>query len=115
MPPPQPDPAAIERLVALGGLSLVAEVARLFVEHGRGRVEQMHEAWGRGDLLGVAAAAHSLRSSSAQLGLTGLSRLAGGLDDDGHRADLAGVALGMAALDGEFQRALAALGALPLE
>ncbi len=109
----QPDPAAIERLTVLGGPSLVAEVAELFVEHGQHRVGQMHDAWGRSDLDGVAVAAHSLRSSAAHLGLTGIAGLAGRLEAAGQAGDVAAVALGMAALDDELRRALTALDSLP--
>ena len=92
----------------------MAEVAQLFVEHGRTRVAQLDAAWARQDLEGVSTAAHSLTSSAAQLGLTSLSRLARSLEDSGRDGDVAGVALGMAGLGDEFQRAIAALGTLPL-
>ena len=65
MPLSQPDPAAIERLVVLGGASLVAEVAALFAEHGQIRVDQINDAWARMDLDAVGDAAHSLRSSAS--------------------------------------------------
>ncbi len=112
MPALQPDPAAIERLIVLGGPSLVAEVAQLFIDHGRSRVLQLHDAWARQDLEGVSTAAHSVRSSAAQLGLSSFSRLARRLEDSGREGDVAGVALGMTALDDEFQRAVGALGSL---
>ncbi len=109
---PQLDPAAIERLVVLGGPELVQEVAALFREHGRLRVEQIQAAWEGSDLAAVAAAAHSLRSSSAQLGLRGCARLARQLEERGRAGDVAGVGLGMVSLEDEFRRAVEALRTL---
>jgi HPt (histidine-containing phosphotransfer) domain-containing protein len=113
VPAALPDAAAIERLLVLGGPSLVQEVAALFVAHGRERVAKIHDAWAAQDLLAVSTTAHSLGSSAAQLGLLSFSRLARRLEDAGRAGDVAGVAVGMTGLDDEFGRAVAALEALP--
>lgn len=109
MPGLEPDPAAIERLVVLGGESLVAQVAALFAEYGSARVEQLHAAWAEGDLDRIANVSHSLHSSAAQLGLTRLAVCAEALENCGRDGDRAGVGIAMEELEDHFRRALSNL------
>lgn len=107
-----PDPKALERLVVLGGSSLVQEVAELFLEHGQVRVEQIRGGWDDGDLERLAGAAHSLRTSAANLGLLPLAELCAELEAAAHEDDLPATGIAMVRLDAEFTRSRAAVQAL---
>jgi two-component system sensor histidine kinase/response regulator len=62
------DPVAFERLKRLGGVKLLREMIDLFLGHAPARVEAALAAGACGDVTGVNRAAHSLKSSAANLG-----------------------------------------------
>jgi HPt (histidine-containing phosphotransfer) domain-containing protein len=62
------DPVAFERLQRLGGTKLLREMIDLFLAHAPGKVEAALQAGANGDVVGVNRAAHSLKSSAANLG-----------------------------------------------
>lgn len=62
------DPVAFERLKRLGGVQLLREMIDLFLGHAPARLEAALAAGARGDIVGVNRAAHSLKSSAANLG-----------------------------------------------
>ena len=62
------DPAALERLKDWGGESLSKEIVRLFLENGPSRVDQIREAMDGEDLDVPERTAHSLKSSTANVG-----------------------------------------------
>lgn len=66
------DPEAIRQLQALGGPALVEKMIRLFLENTPRRIGAAVAGERAGDWSAVEHAAHSLKSSAAYLGLTGL-------------------------------------------
>ncbi len=64
---------ALDGLRVLGGDGLVRQMVAVFVEHSAGRIAALQSALDGGDLPGAAAAAHTVKGSSRQLGLTALA------------------------------------------
>ena len=85
------DPLVIGQLRELGGDALVHKLFRTFVGHAPVRRRELKSAEEARDSEELTRAVHSLRSSSAMLGLTELSELAGELEslaDEGLIDDL---------------------------
>ena len=82
------DPAVVGPLRRLGGDELVNRLFRTFVEHVPVRLGDLSEAVAGRDLEALTRAVHSLRSSSAMLGASELSELAGTLEDLGDGGEL---------------------------
>ena len=61
---------ALDGLRALGGDGLVRQMVSIFIDHSAGRIAALVSALDAGDLQGAAGAAHTLKGSSRQLGLT---------------------------------------------
>ena len=70
------DLAAVERLRSIGGADLVGKMIDLFLENTPKRIAAALEGEKTGNWYEVERAAHSLKSSAANLGLTGLQGLA---------------------------------------
>lgn len=70
----QIDQAAIERLAEIGGKKLVCQMIELFLTHVPQRIEAMLQARTTGDLEAIEKAAHSIKSSAANLGAMNLFR-----------------------------------------
>ena len=69
------DPAALDRLLDLGGPPLVLKMIDAYLGSSPQRVEMAQESMASGDLKGVEQAAHSLKSSSANFGATSFVEL----------------------------------------
>lgn len=65
--------AALESLRELGGDDLVKQMVSVFIEYSAGRVRALESAIAIGDLTATAEAAHALKGSSRQLGLTAMA------------------------------------------
>lgn len=61
---------ALDGLRTLGGDGLVRQMVSIFIEHSAGRIDALRSALDAGDLHGAAGAAHTLKGSSRQLGLS---------------------------------------------
>ncbi len=70
------DPGAIERLDRIGGREFVLEMIDLFLEHSPQRLSAGRTAFEGGDMTGVYRAAHSLKSTAANLGARALQSTA---------------------------------------
>lgn len=70
------DPAALERLFRIGGQEFVVEMIELFLEHAPQRLETARTALDAGDMTAVYRAAHSLKSTAANVGARGLQSAA---------------------------------------
>lgn len=70
------DPAALERLRDLGGEALLSKMIELFLENTPKRIQAALEGERTGNWHEVERAAHSIKSSAANLGLGGLQSLA---------------------------------------
>jgi HPt (histidine-containing phosphotransfer) domain-containing protein len=74
------DPSALERLEAWGGAALVARMIDLFLDLGEDRLEQIRSGTRDGEVEQVERAAHSLKSSAANLGAQRLRAAAAALE-----------------------------------
>jgi HPt (histidine-containing phosphotransfer) domain-containing protein len=70
------DLAAIERLVKLGGNQFVRQMIELFLDFVGKKVTEIRLAQQAGNLVGVAAAAHPIKSSAGNVGALRLQELA---------------------------------------
>lgn len=107
------DPRVVGQIRRLGGDDLLHQLVATFLEHAPGRLEGVRGGLEAGDLKRVEKAAHSLRSSLASLGASGLARLAGELeassrggDPEVSRALAAGLVAGFAELERHLRAAL---------
>lgn len=74
------DPKAISRLKKLGGDELVRKMIDLFLPHVQSKVEAARAAFDSGQLEDLERAAHSIRSSSGNLGAEELGRISGDIE-----------------------------------
>jgi HPt (histidine-containing phosphotransfer) domain-containing protein len=103
------DPAALERLRELGGEPLVQKLIDLFLENTPKRIQTAIEGERSGAWREVERAAHSIKSSLANLGFEGVRALALELEEAAERKDAETVG----PLLGELQAVLpVVLGAL---
>ena len=113
-PPAEPvEPAAeragreaLARLRRWGGDALVRDMWAIFAEDAPGRLAAARAGAATGDAAAVRLAAHSLRSSCAQLGATG----AAALSDRAERVAVAGDLAPVPALLDRLERELAVFG-----
>lgn len=83
--------AALERLIRIGGQEFLLEMIELFLEHAPERVRAATEAAGMGDDQGLYRAAHSLKSTAANLGARTLQRVAERVEGRAAARDTAGM------------------------
>lgn len=88
-PLPVMDPAALERLNRIGGQGFLVEMVELFLEHAPQRLATANEALAEGDLKTVYRAAHSLKSTAANVGAARLQALAAELEERAAAGDAA--------------------------
>jgi HPt (histidine-containing phosphotransfer) domain-containing protein len=96
------DPAAIERLRKLGGAKFAADMIDLFLSYGAKKVAETQAARQAGNLAGVAAAAHALKSSAGNVGAVRIQQLAEQIEQLAKRASGDAVAAEVAALERAF-------------
>ena len=78
--PNQFNPAAIERLIRLGGGKFAVEMMDLFSSYGAKKVAEARQAREAGNLTALADAAHPLKSSAGNVGAIHVQELAGQLE-----------------------------------
>jgi len=105
------DPAALERLRELGGEALVIKMIDLFLENTPKRIQAAFDGDRKGDWHEVERAAHSIKSSAANLGFEGLRSLAYELEGAAERRNAEGVAPLLHELEAAFPSVRAALEA----
>jgi two-component system sensor histidine kinase/response regulator len=101
--------AQIRALQRPGSPDLVSKVVDLYLDSAPKLVESVRAAVHAGDTEALAGAAHSLKSSSANLGVGRLSDLCKELELQGRRGDLTGAAERLADIEAELLRAEQAL------
>ena len=74
------DPTGLARLERIGGPLFVRKMIDLFLEEAPGRLIAARRGEQEGDLMAVAEAAHSLKSSAQNFGANRLSRIAGEIE-----------------------------------
>jgi HPt (histidine-containing phosphotransfer) domain-containing protein len=99
------DQTVLAKLEKIGGTALVARIIDAFLQHSPERVAAIVAAQASGDWGAVERAAHSLISSSGQLGAAGLSELSRRLESAARQGDGALVT----SLTPEVQRLYAAV------
>lgn len=85
------DPTPLEAIRALeeaGQESLLDTIINMFLEQSRELGMQIQQAVARGDADGIRAAAHSLKSSSANVGAMRVSALSSDLEEAGREGEL---------------------------
>ena len=84
------DDAAFERLVEMtgGDLSFVDELVDTYLEDGGQQVELLREAAAAGSVADLVRPAHSLKSSSLNVGAVALGELARTLEEASRRGDV---------------------------
>jgi CheY-like chemotaxis protein len=81
--------AALARLIQLGGQQFASELAAIYLEDMPLRVAAAQTALRVGDTATLAKAAHSMRSSSAQLGAADVAALCESVEDAAESGDIA--------------------------
>jgi len=105
------DPAALANLRRLGGDDFLAKMIDLFLEHTPRRVQAARAEQQAGNLPGVALAAHSIKSSAANLGARALQDLAARLEEAATASQTDVCATLVPELEAAFQQAVAWLTA----
>ncbi len=100
----QLEAAALERLVRIGGPEFLVEMIDLFLEHAPQRVETARTAYTAGDMSTVYRAAHSIKSTAANLGARSLQDVAARLEERAAAEDTQGMAPLLDELEGSYQR-----------
>jgi two-component system cell cycle response regulator DivK len=81
--------AALARLIQLGGQQFASDLAAIYLDDMPLRIATAQTALHAGNVATLAKAAHSMKSSSAQLGATDLAALCESLEDAAERGDIA--------------------------
>lgn len=111
-PGPALDAGALERLKEWGGEGLVQKMASLFVENAPGRLDQIRTGIEDGVAEEAERGAHSLKSSSANLGAMRLRNVVATMEDQASKGDLDAVRDGLPLLEAEYLAAMTALEAV---
>jgi CheY-like chemotaxis protein/HPt (histidine-containing phosphotransfer) domain-containing protein len=101
----------LEQLGATAGENLMGQLAELFLASADVRIDELRDALARPDPAAVAAAAHSLRGASANLGATDLARRCTMLETHGNAGNLGRGDVILEALELELARVRGALEA----
>lgn len=102
----------LERLRELdpsGGLTLAHKIMRVYLETSDSQMEHLVEAIASGDAQGVRHAAHTLKSSSANVGALSLSQLFKQMEMSGAKADMVAAGNDLEMARREYGRVVGAL------
>jgi HPt (histidine-containing phosphotransfer) domain-containing protein len=100
----QLDPAALDRLLRIGGQEFLIEMIELFLEHAPQRVEAARTGFDEGDMSALYRAAHSLKSTAANLGARSLQDVAARLEESAATGETEGMAPLLDELERSYQR-----------
>lgn len=103
------DDSALGRLREWGGDKLLGQMVRLFLENAPGRMEQIRSGVSSGDIQESEKGAHSLKSSSANVGAVHVRAIAADIERVAGGGDAAAVRELLPSLEDAFARAVAAL------
>lgn len=82
------DPAALERLLRIGGQDFVVEMIELFLEHAPQRLASARAALAENDVKTLYRSAHSLKSTAGNLGARALQNMAAEVEKRSAKEDL---------------------------
>jgi CheY-like chemotaxis protein/HPt (histidine-containing phosphotransfer) domain-containing protein len=108
-PPPVLDPRQVEMMREVMGPDAYALLVSTFLSHTEGELAQLRAAVGAGDAPAVQRAAHSLKSSTAQMGASALSALARQIEGRARAGNAAGLGEALAEAGVAFAALRAAL------
>ena len=111
MAEPVIDPAAIDRLQEWGGPDLVRKMIRLFLENAPERMALIRSGLEAGDFDGAERGAHSLKSSSGNVGARELHRVSAEMEELAAREDDEEMRELLPRLEEIYERSLSALRA----
>lgn len=112
MAKPVIDPEAIGRLQEWGGPDLVRKMIRLFLENAPERLDLIRAGVENGDLEAAERGAHSLKSSSGNVGARELHLIAAEMEDLAARGEEDEMARLLPRLEEVHERSISALSAL---
>ena len=111
-PAPPLDPRILDRLQAMekkGAHGLMARLTHAFLASAPPLFDELKQATARGDMPAARHAAHTLKSSNANVGALGVSRLFAQIEADARRSEASAAAARLREAEPEFARVLAAL------
>ena len=94
--------AALARLIQLGGQQFASDLAAIYLDDMPLRIATAQAALRVGNAATLAKAAHSMKSSSAQLGATDLAALCESVEDAAERGDMATAGTHFTALEAAY-------------
>jgi len=95
------DADALKRLERFGGLKLREELTTLFLREAPERIASGRAALATGDVAGIRAMAHALKSSAGQMGAHRMQAICERIESPDHSLDFAGA---LSDLDDELSR-----------
>lgn len=98
------DPGALERLNRIGGQEFLVEMIELFLEHSPQRLDAAHEALRDAEVSAVYRAAHSLKSTAANLGASALQAAAARVEDRAAAEDVKSLAPLLDEMNRQYER-----------
>ncbi len=103
------DQSALDRLKEWGGDKLLGQMIRLFLENAPNRLTQIRAGVDGGDIKESEKGAHSLKSSSANVGALHLRTLAADMERAAATGDAGAVSALLPSLESAFSQAISAL------
>jgi len=94
--------AALARLIRLGGQQLATDLAVIYLDDMPQRIAAARAALQMSDVVSLAKVAHSMKSSSAQLGATDLAVMCEAVEDAAEGGDVSAAAKYFVALQSEY-------------
>jgi HPt (histidine-containing phosphotransfer) domain-containing protein len=101
--------SALDRLREWGGEKLLGQMIRLFLANAPGRMTQIREGIGGGDIKESEKGAHSLKSSAANVGAQQVRAIAADMERAAAGGDTAAVSALLPSLESAFSQAVTAL------
>jgi len=106
------DPEALERLEEWGGVDLVTQMVRLFIQNSPERMEQIRTAFGDDPGSLPERGSHSLKSSAANVGAMRVRELSTRIEDAASASDFDRVRTLVPELQGVYEEAIQELESL---
>ena len=106
------NPAAIERLLKLGGQKFAVEMIELFGSYGGTKLAEARAACAAGQFLTMAEATHPLKSSAGNVGAVRVQALAAQTEHAAREKQPEAAGAGLARLEQAFAEAVSALQAV---
>jgi len=103
------DQGALDRLKEWGGDKLLTQMLRLYLDNAPGRMSQIRNGLAGGDIGEAEKGAHSLKSSSANVGAEHVRNIAADMERAAAAGDSGAVQALLPSLESAFSQAISAL------